>query len=163
MEILARANGAGGSELAVHAATAFVGGRADGVELLAQLAFGGAARVVAVDAGVALLAFFALVIAAEGIGFGAEAVRRLGLEDGVDGAAAARGEDAVVGLHAIDRVRVHDVGAALPGRGRALGGIRVVLGTPIVAKFVSGDQIGFARENASASYIFRAAQTRVQV
>ena len=163
VQILARAHGALWAEAAVHAAAAFVGRRADSVEFLVEFAFVRAARIVASDTGVAFLALFSLVIAAKGFRLGGEAVRRFRLQHGVDRAAAARREEAVVGLHAAHRIRVHDVGSALLGFGRAFGRVGVVFGTPIVAQFVRGDEVGFAREDASTGEVLGAAQARVEI
>ena len=53
----------------------------------------------------------------------------------------------VVDVVARDGVGVHEVGAALAGRGRALGRVGVVLAAPVVPELVGGHQVGLAGDD----------------
>ena len=100
------------------------------------------------DTRIALLVILDSIIATERHCLGAKAPG-LGAEHLGDRVPAAGREEVVILFVALVRVGVHDKIAADAGRGRALGLERIVLGTPVVAELVRGDQLGLALQQTT--------------
>ena len=122
---------------------------------LAVLVAAGVGVLRAEEAGVALLVALDAQVAAERLlGLG-EAAARLGEQHLADEPQAARRELLVVDVVARHGVRVHQVGAALAGRGGALGRVGVVLAAPVVAELVRRHQVRLASDDAAERAAFK--------